>query len=110
MHTSPCFIILKIPLPARDYRVFLAACRILVRILGAKAPDAIGLFQHNLRGRDATGLADEYLDAVGWPMKAGRTVSLGRRRKSLRSASIAASDRLTLPRQRGPVDQTRNLN
>ncbi len=64
--------------------MFLAAGRILVRIMGSKAPDMIGLIQHNLRGRDATGLADEYLDAVGWPMKAGRVVSLSSRRRSAR--------------------------
>ncbi len=111
MQTSTRAVILKIPLPIKDHRIYLAARRILVRLMGAKAPDVIGLIQHNLRGRDATGLADDYLDGVGWPMKAGRTVSLNPRRKVrriVRSPLIVTSDRLVLPRQRGLVDPTRN--
>lgn len=111
MHTPCRLVTLKIPLPCRDHRVFLAASRFLVRLMGAKAPDAIGLIQQNLRGRDARGLADEYLDTVGWPMAGNRTVSLRRRGKdpvSVRLARGAVPPRLVLPRQRGPLDPTRN--
>ncbi len=111
MHSDSRLIILTVPLPAKDHRVFLAAQRILVRILGSKAPDTIGIVQQNLRGRDATGLADEYLDAVGWPMKGSRSISQHRRRKvrAIRcSVPNAAPGRLALPRQRGPLDPTRN--
>lgn len=111
MHTSSRLVTLKIPLPRRDHRVFLAARRILVCIMGAKAPDEIGLIQQNLSGRDARGLADEYLDTVGWPMAGNRTVSLRRRGKdpaAVRPARGAVPPRLVLPRQRGPLDPTRN--
>lgn len=112
MHTPSRLVTLKISLPRRDHRVFLAARRILVRIMGAKAPDAIGLIQRNLSGRDARGLADEYLDTVAWPMAGNRTVSL-RRRKLLAATGrlgrrIVAPPRVVLPRPHGPVDATRN--
>jgi hypothetical protein len=111
MHTSSRFVTLKIPLPRRDHRAFLAARRVLVRIMGAKAPDTIGLIQQNLRGRDARGLADEYLDTVGWPMQGNRTVSLRRRREvpaGVRPVRSAVPPRVVLPRQRGLMDPTRN--
>jgi hypothetical protein len=111
MHTSSRLVTLKIPLPRRDHRVFLAARRILVRIMGVKAPATIGLIQQNLSGRDARGLADEYLDTVGWPMAGNRTVSLRRRRKvstAARPARVAVPPRLVVSRQRGILDPTRN--
>ena len=84
---------------------------VLVRLMGAKAPDAIGLIQQHLSGRDARGLADEYLDTVGWPMQGSRTVSLRRRGQvpaAVRPARIAAPPPVVLPRQRSPLDPTRN--
>jgi hypothetical protein len=36
--------------------------------MGAKAPDVITLIRTNLGGRDARGLAEDYLDDVGWPL------------------------------------------
>jgi hypothetical protein len=79
--------------------------------MGTKAPDTIGLIQRNLSGRDARGLADEYLDTVGWPMAGNRTVSLRRRKllsAAVRPGRIAVPPRLALPRQRGPLDPSRN--
>lgn len=111
MQTSSSSVIIKLPLPRRDYRVFLAARRILIRVMGDKAPDTIRLIQNNLTERDAIGLADEYLDAVGWPMKAGRTVNTARGGKaSLITPAIVAGApaRLKLTRQRGVVDPARN--
>jgi hypothetical protein len=79
--------------------------------MGAKAPDTIGLIQQNLSGRDARGLADEYLDTVGWPMQGNRTVSLRRRREApagVRPVRNAVPPSVVLPRQRGLMDPTRN--
>jgi hypothetical protein len=98
MHTSSRLVTLKIPLPRRDHRVFLAARRILVRIMGAKAPDAIGLIQQYLRGRDARGLADEYLDTVGvgrWPAAARSRCAAGGK-SQLRCGRCAAPSHLAL--------------
>jgi len=69
--------------------------------MGAKAPDTIGLIQQHLIGRDARGLADEYLDTVGWPMSGNRAVSL-------RHGRTAIPLRAVLPRQRGLMDPARN--
>lgn len=56
---------------AVDHRIYLKAARKLAGILGPRhAPDAQGLIQHELTGRSARGLVDEYLDAVGWSVPA----------------------------------------
>ena len=66
---------------AVDYGVFVCATRQLRRIMGRTAPGVIALIQFNLQGRDATGIADDYLDAIRWPNAAGRVISLRGRRK-----------------------------
>lgn len=111
MHSDFRLLILTVLLPAKDHRVYLAAQRILVRIMGSQAPDAIGIIQQNLSGRDATGLADEYLDAVGWPIERSRAVALRRRgpaRTIKHSRPVAARTQFAALRQRGPLDPTRN--
>ncbi len=111
MHTSSSLVILQIPLPRRDHRAFLAARRILVRIMGEKAPDTMGLIQKQLLGRDARGLADEYLDTVGWPLQGNRTVSLRRGREvrqTVQPKRGVSPSRVELPRRRGLTDPTRN--
>jgi hypothetical protein len=53
--------------------------------MGRKAPDALALIRHNLLRRDPTGLADDYLDSIGWPLAAGRAISVRRpTRKTVR--------------------------
>ncbi len=111
MHTRSRPVQLKLPIPAADYRVFVGTSRILRRIMGHKAPTALGLIQHTLTGRDARGLADEYLDTVGWPLQGNRTVSLRRRhevRLTVQRVRDALPPRVELPRQRGLTDSTRN--
>lgn len=49
--------------------------------MGDKAPDVIALIHSNLRGRDARGLADDYLDWAGWPFPKRRPKSLASRRR-----------------------------
>lgn len=67
MHTRSRPVQLKLPLPAVDYRVFVLATRILRRVMGRKAPTTLVLIQRNLTERDANGVADDYLEWVGWP-------------------------------------------
>ena len=87
MSLSPRPVQLSLALPAADYRAYVAATRILNRIMGRKAPDALALIQHNLSKRDSTGVADDYLDSIGWPLTAGRAVSVRRSpRKPLRQS------------------------
>lgn len=60
-------VLVTVSLSPTEYRPFVLAVSRLRRILGAKAPDTGGLIQTNLRGRDARGLAEDYLDSIGWP-------------------------------------------
>jgi len=116
MHPRPAQIQINIPFPAADYRIYVSAARKLRRIMGRKAPDPLGLVQFSLQGRDATGVADDYLDSVRWPHAAGRMVSLRRPTKSTRRISrIAAREsragsepKLTAGRLRPPADLSRN--
>ena len=82
---------ITIPFAATDYGVFVNATRQLRRIMGRSAPGVLALIKFNLQGRDATGIADDYLDAVRWPNAAGRVISLrGRRRTNSRSVRLVA--------------------
>jgi hypothetical protein len=58
---------LTVRLTAKDHRSFANARRRLRRLMGPCAPDLAALCSHQLRGRDAAGLAEDYLAAVGWP-------------------------------------------
>jgi hypothetical protein len=82
---------ITIPFAAADYGVFVNATRQLRRIMGRSAPGVLALIRFNLQGRDATGIADDYLDAVRWPNAAGRIISLrGRRKTNSRSVRLVA--------------------
>ena len=78
MTQCPRPIRLTVTLPPADYRVYAAAARILTRIMGAQAPATAALIQAQLHGRDSTGVADDHLDSIGWPLAKGRVVSLRR--------------------------------
>jgi hypothetical protein len=68
----PNSVTLIVPLPEQDYAAYTDAGRHLVRVMGNQAPDLMGLVVHTLRCRDGQGLAEDYLDSVGWPLgKAG---------------------------------------
>ena len=64
---------LTIFVAASDYRVYVAAARMLARTLGSKAPDAPALIQHELKNRKSKAVAEEYLFFIGWydPKPAG---------------------------------------
>jgi hypothetical protein len=98
---------------AADYRIFVSATRQLRRIMGRNAPDVTALIGFNLQDRDATGLADDYLDAIRWPSSAGRVVTLRtqtRSNRSTRSDSRGArpTARTKSPNPPAPDDPSRN--
>ncbi len=76
--------------------------------MGDKAPDVIALIQTNLRGRDARGLADDYLDWAGWPFPKRRPKS--RESRSLRRGPEGTPRRQQAleSRLRLPADPSRN--
>jgi hypothetical protein len=101
---------LTLALPPADYRAYTAAARLLTRIMGRKAPDAFALIRHTLGGRDVTGIADDYLDAISWPTAAKHAAWL--RRPAPPPArckpSVATHPRLPLARERQSLDPSRN--
>lgn len=110
MHPRPAQVQLNVPLPAVDYRIFVSAARRLRRIMGRKAPDALNLVKFSLQGRDATGVADDYLDSVRWPYAAGRMASPSRPAKpSRRIPRLVARVRLTGTEPRLPAGRMRPL-
>ena len=115
MHPRPTLKI-NVLLPAADYRIYVSAARKLRRIMAQQAPDVLTLVSFSLQGRDATGIADDYLDSVRWPHAAGRMVLLRRPAKPARRNSPAGSGesgagseaKLPLGRVGPPVDLSRN--
>jgi len=101
---------IKLMLPVTDYRVYDSAARLLISVMGPKAPDALTLIRHTLGGRDATGIVDDYLDSISWPLQDGR-VSLARGGvpNPLRTApTVATSPRTRLSRQSPSLVPGRN--
>ena len=56
-------------LPTADYKVYVRAARCLKRTMRKMAPGALALMTHSLRCRDPRGLAEDYLDSTGWPIR-----------------------------------------
>lgn len=110
MHTRSRPVQLKLPLPAADYRVFVLATRILRRVMGRKAPTTLTLIQRNLTERSANGVADDYLEWVGWPhgrlpaTSVPRSGPVAERRARVRGGSLKTP---TL-RPEGLLDPNRN--
>ncbi len=104
---------ITVPFARADYRVFVSAARRLRRIMGRQAPDVLALIRFNLHDRDATGLADDYLDAIRWPNSEGRVVSLRRRkpsravRQAMRSQPVTDTVQTQIARG-APSDPARN--
>lgn len=78
-------------IPSSEYRAYEQAARILTRLMGRSAPTVDRLIQTQLTGRDATGVADDYLDLIGWPPGRGRVISLGRTPATIRKAERRAA-------------------
>lgn len=111
MHRRPSLVRITVPLPAADHRVYVSATRILRRIMRDQAPDVVILIQSKLTKHDATGVAEDYLDLVGWPF-AGRRMIVPRRTKQddrppVRRVARAAPFVATV-RPCKPVDPSRN--
>jgi len=66
---TPNSVTLIVPLPEPDYAAYTEAGRHLVRAIGSEAPDLLALVVHTLRCRDGRGLAEDYLESVGWPLE-----------------------------------------
>ena len=66
-HRHP-LIRVRVTLTPADYRVYVSAARILARIMGAQAPATGTIIQAQLGRRDASGIVDDHLDAVDWPV------------------------------------------
>jgi len=82
---------IKLLIPSSEYRAYEQAARILTRLMGRSAPSVEQLIQTQLTGRDATGVADDYLDLIGWPPGRGRVISLGRTPPTNRKAERRAA-------------------
>ncbi|MBL9217557.1 MAG: hypothetical protein JNG82_03655 [Opitutaceae bacterium] len=110
MHTRSRPVQLNLPLPAADYRVFVLATRILRRVMGRKAPTTLVLILRNLTERNANGVADDYLDWVGWPQGRLPAAPVTRRRSCGRRNGRTSDTRLNVPvlRSGDSLDPTRN--
>jgi len=100
---------LVIFLPAEDFSIYVEAHRILKCLMGRKAPRLEKLMLHDLRGRDAPGIADNYLDSVRWPLGCGRAVNLRMRERARRvGKSAPRSPRTLAGLGKPPGDPARN--
>lgn len=109
MTQSP-HIRITIALSASEYRAYVRAAQILARVMGSRAPAVGELIQAQLLGRDAPGVADDYLDWIEWPPEKGRVISLRQPRLKTQQASLRAASPKR-PRQTdvtSPVDPSRN--
>ncbi len=107
-HSPP--IQIDVLLSVSDYRSYVRAARLIARIKKADAPTAVTLIEALLAGRDATGVADDYLDSIGWPLDSGRVITLRRPRpQSKRKGQVGvAQTRKGLLHLAQPLDPTRN--
>ena len=86
---------LVVTLPVADSQVFIEAARLLIPILGVKAPTPIALVLHELSRRQPKAVVEEYLYFIGWfePKRTkrarGRKNTVGQRGDALRAAEPA---------------------
>ena len=71
MKPSSAVVHISIALPRCDYAAFRAAVRRLSREMGNQTPTVSQLVTHTLLRRDSKGLAEDYLESVGWPLGPG---------------------------------------
>ena len=110
MHRPAKYLAITVSLPPKDRRSFVSAACILRRLMGKKAPTALKLIQHNLTERDPDGIADDYLDCIGFLREVtARPASRNGKPSSATSRQHSATPmRLLLPRVRLPVASGRN--
>jgi len=86
---------LVVTLPVPDSQVFIEAARLLIPILGVKAPTPVALVLHELSRRKPQAVVEEYLYFIGWfdPKRTkraqGRKNTVGERSDALRAAEPA---------------------
>jgi len=97
------FVRLTVRLPANEHQVFVSAVRILKRVMREQAPNVEVLIQSKLLKHDATGLAEDYLDLVGWPHAERRLIIP--RRRSVR-CTVRSLSRPQLTKSRLAVSPT----
>jgi hypothetical protein len=68
MANSTSLIYLVLSLPTQDFNAYADASIRLRKVMGKKAPNVIILMEHTLRCRDAGGLAEDFLESIGWPV------------------------------------------
>lgn len=106
MHPSSSVIKLTIALPATHHAAYAEAVRLLIRVMGRKAPDVLSLIVHSLRCRDSRGLAEDYLESINWPKK--RRTLPHRRQNGLDSVRSRRSTRRVLSMIGPTGDPARN--
>lgn len=74
MNTRLRSVRIVLALPPRDFAVFTDATRLLRRVMGRKAPNVLALVTRALSHREPLGIADDYLDAIKWPMSQRRAL------------------------------------
>jgi hypothetical protein len=98
-----------VQLPPDDHRVYTEARRILRCLMGRRTPRIETLLLHDLSGRDATGVVDNYLDAIRWPLERGRAITVQLREQARRQEGATRNPRRANPRLgKPPADPARN--
>jgi hypothetical protein len=102
--------VITIALNQPDYEVFLAAVRILARVMRKEAPDVPALVHSKLKRHDAVGLAEDYLDLVRWPVTRRRALHAPERAKRQMTAlkRDQRTERIMTAKAWPPRDVARN--
>lgn len=58
---------LTLSLPAKDYRIYESAAKLLRNSMRDQAPNVMMLIQSKLIRHDPAGIAEDYLDLIDWP-------------------------------------------
>ncbi|WP_438479752.1 hypothetical protein [Oleiharenicola lentus] len=96
-------------LPREDHRIYAAALRVLRRLMGNRTPSLETLLLQDLHGRDATGIADNYLDAIAWPLERGRAITVRIQDRTRRQERMISRSRRAVRRIARPLaDPTKN--
>jgi hypothetical protein len=93
--SQPQVSTLVVTLPVPDSQVFIEAARLLIPILGVKAPTPVELVLHELSRRKPKAVVEEYLYFIGWfePKRTkraqGRKNTVGQRGDAFRAVEPA---------------------
>lgn len=96
----------NIPIHPAVYDTYRRAAAILAKVMGAEAPDAVVLIQHELTMRDPRLIADDFLLSLRW-RKLQRSPGRSSRRLTARG-SLAFQALQRLKACAAPADPARN--